>query len=196
MKHVVVYFDYISPYAYFAAERLPELAMRSNLELEWKPIELLKLSNYSEGLPYTEVKRRYVMTNAIRAAEFYGVSIAAPKPHPVESIPALHLALAALADPKFQELHSALFRAAWAEQRDVSSSQVLADCVEQVGGSPEWLAKSGQPGIARVLAENTAEAEAAGVFGAPSMVFEGELFWGLDSFAMLEWRLAHPRRHS
>ena len=64
MKTVDVYFDYVSPFAYLASEVLPEFADRTGVSLSWKPIDLMQLSNYENGLPYSQVKRRYVAIDA------------------------------------------------------------------------------------------------------------------------------------
>ncbi len=194
LKTVDVYFDYASPFAYLASEVLPGFGDRAAVSLRWTPIDLMQLANYENGLPYSPIKRRYVAIDAARAAEYYGVSIRVPKPHPVQSAAALRLAAVAGNEPGFLELHRALSRAAWREQRDVSSRAVLADCIAQANGPvQEWLLEAETPEAIARLEANTSEAEAKGVFGVPSMLLDGELFWGLDSLPVLEWRLHHPR---
>jgi 2-hydroxychromene-2-carboxylate isomerase len=189
-----VYFDYCSPFAYLAAEVLPGLAGRAGLELRWKPIDLLKLSNYAAGLPYSPVKARYIAIDAARSAQLHGVPLRVPKPHPVLSATALRLAGVALPDPRFLELHRALFRAAWREQRDLSSAAVLAECIAEARGPVDaWLREADRADAKASLEARTAEAEAEGVFGVPSLRLDGELFWGLDSLPALEWRLGRRR---
>ena len=194
MDPLVVYFDYCSPFAYLAAEVLPGFAARAALALRWRPIELAQLGNYANGLPYSDIKRRYVAVDAARSAEFNGVSIRVPKPHPVSSGAALRLALVALEDARFPDLHQALFQAAWREQRDLGSQEILADCIARAQGPvDDWLAEAALPETGARLAALTTEAESAGVFGVPSMLLDGELFWGLDSLPTLAWRLGQPR---
>jgi 2-hydroxychromene-2-carboxylate isomerase len=194
MEALDVYFDYASPFAYIACEVLPGFASRNGLSLSWKPINLELLSNYAEGLPYSPVKRQYVALDAARSAQFHGIPIRVPKPHPVLSETALRLALVALAEPEFPDLHRALFRAAWREQRDLSSRDVLSRCVTQANRSvDEWLLRADHPETTQRLERCTAEAEAKGIFGVPSIVVDGELFWGIDSLPILDWRLKHPR---
>ena len=194
MDSLTVYFDYMSPFAYFAAEVLPAFCDRLGLSLQWRPIALQGLSNYAGGLPYSEVKSRYVAVDAVRLSEYLRVPIAMPKPHPVLSERAQRLAAAVLDEPGFAQLHRALFRAAWRDQQDLSSVEVLNECIRAANGSPQaWLAKADAPETAAKLQSFTAEAEAAGVFGTPSMVFQGELFWGVDSLPVLEWRIMQRR---
>jgi 2-hydroxychromene-2-carboxylate isomerase len=194
MEPVDVYFDYASPFGYIASEVLPGFADRASLSIRWKPIDLSQLSNYAEGLPYSPVKRQYVALDAVRSAQFHGIPIRVPKPHPVRSVTALRLALVALTEPAFLDIHRALFRAAWWEQRDLSSREVLSDCITQAKGpAEEWLLQADLPETIERLEVLTSEAEAKGVFGVPSMLLDGELFWGIDSLPILEWRLEHPR---
>jgi 2-hydroxychromene-2-carboxylate isomerase len=194
MDPVNVYFDYVSPFAYITSEVLPGFGDRVDVSLRWKPIDLMQLSNYENGLPYSPVKRRYVAIDAARSAEHHGIPIRLPKPHPVQSATALRLAVVALAEPTFLDLHRALFRAAWLEQRDLSSRDVLADCIAQAKGPvEEWLLQADLPETIERLETLTSDAEAEGIFGVPSMLLGGELFWGLDSLPTLEWRLEHPR---
>jgi 2-hydroxychromene-2-carboxylate isomerase len=194
MTAIDVYFDYRSPFAYLASELLPDFADRSSVELRWKPIDIMQLSNYASGLPYSPVKRRYVAIDAARSAEYHGVAMRMPKPHPVLSSMALGLAFSTLSEPSFAELHRALFRAAWRDQHDIGSRDVLADCISSVGGPvDDWLEQAESPVSVAGLEALTADAEACGVFGVPTMVVEGEIFWGLDSLPMFEWRLEGGR---
>jgi 2-hydroxychromene-2-carboxylate isomerase len=67
------------------------------------------LSNYENGLPYSPLKRRYVLLDAGRSAEYHGVAIEVPRPFPVDSIAALGLAVAVRSEPGFIDLHRELF---------------------------------------------------------------------------------------
>jgi len=194
MKSVTVYFDYVSPFAYLMSEVLPRLAERVDVGFEWTPVDMLKLANFASGLPYSPAKRRYVALDAMRQAEFHDVPIRPPVPFPVESGAALRLASAARDEPWYPTLHRALFHAAWQQQRDLSSPEVLAECIERAGGRvAEWRSRAASNAAEERLAAATATAEALGVFGVPSLLLDGELFWGLDCLPVLEWRLTRTR---
>lgn len=194
MPRLTIYFDYRSPFAYVAAEVLPEFAARHGLELAWRPTDIMQLSNYANGLPYSDVKRRYTTVDAIRTAEFHGVKIRVPKPHPVLSERALRLAVVAADDPHFAELHIALFRAAWRDQLDLSQTDVLRRCIDAAGGpADEWLERAARDETTEALAGVARAAEDAGVFGVPSMYLGDEQFWGLDSLPMIAWRVEQTR---
>jgi 2-hydroxychromene-2-carboxylate isomerase len=86
-------------------------------------------------------------------------------------------------------LAGAIFRAVWAEERDIASEQVLAEILHAAGGDPARLAQSQQADIQKVYEANTQQAIDAGVFGAPSYVVGGEIFWGQDRLDYLERKL-------
>jgi 2-hydroxychromene-2-carboxylate isomerase len=185
-----VYYDYVSPFAYMASVLLVALAKRHGCALDWKPIDLHQLSNFASGMPYSPSKRAYVGVDALRQSQFHGIPIAMPAPFPVQSGKALRLALVAKDEGAFEWFHSDVFRAAWAQSRDIGADEVLSEIIDRGGGQARsWLEKAGAAAIEERLSANIAEAEARGVFGVPTSVFNDELFWGIDSLPVLEWRL-------
>jgi 2-hydroxychromene-2-carboxylate isomerase len=192
-----VYFDYISPFAYFASELVGPLAARHGAEVEWRPLELLRLSNFAGGAPYSGAKRAYVVQDVLRTAEMHGIPVAQPKPFPVQSGLALRVTLAAGGAALADRLRPLLFRAAWVEERDLADEAVLAGCIARAGGDPALLLEgAGRETTRSELDALTAEAESRGVFGVPSVFLGRELFWGVDSFPALEWRLAAQHRQA
>ena len=185
--HLDVYYDYGSPFAYLASELLPPLAARHGATLAWKPLAIGSLASY---IRYSPLKGKYVVLDVQRSAEFHGIPVLPPKPFPVQSGLALRLALAAQDAGLFAKLHPLLFRAAWAERRDVSSDEVLGELIAAAGGdAAALLARARRSDTEERLAAHAKEAEARGAFGLPSVFLGDELFWGVDSFPQLEWRL-------
>ena len=135
--------DYISPFAYIASEILDHWAAWQGAQLSWKPVELLALSSFEHGLPYSPSKRAYVAVDASRSAEYHDVRIAPPRPFPVESKAALLLAIVAQERNAFPAFHRAVFRAAWLERCDIGTDEVLSRCVQTAGGDPtDWLVRA------------------------------------------------------
>ena len=185
-----LYFDYGSPFAYFLSERLSKLAPGWGVSIDWKPIDLHKLSNFEERMPYSDKKRQYVVLDAVRSAEFHGIPVQMPNPFPVRSGLALRTALAAQESDLFAALHPLLFRAAWAEQKDIGDTDVLRDCIRRAGREAgDLLDRANSDAIEKRLQALTREAEDRGVFGVPTMFLGNEPFWGNDRLEMLEWRL-------
>jgi 2-hydroxychromene-2-carboxylate isomerase len=189
-QKIDLYFDYGSPFAYFLSERILAVAPQWNLEIDWKPIDLQKLSNFEERMPYSDKKRQYVVLDAARSSEFHGIPVQMPHPFPVRSGLALRTALAAQDTGLFAALHPLLFRAAWAEQHDIGDPMVVGDCIRRAGSEVGDLIERAQgDAIEKRLQTLTAEAEGRGVFGVPTMFLGNEPFWGNDRLEMLEWRL-------
>ncbi len=192
---VDVYFDYLSNFSYYLAHRLDFGDAFRGAALVWKPIELEALSSYENGMPYSPGKRRYVVLDGIRSQEFYGIPTAVPKPFPMGDLAlARRAALAAQDAGVFRAWHEAAFRAAWRDQRDLSSEEVVRACLRAAGGDADaLLARARSDGIGERARALVAEAEARGVFGVPTMVLGDELFWGNDRLEMLAWRLERGR---
>lgn len=185
-----VWFDYGSPYSYFALDRLERLAARFRARLQWKPVDLEALPSFQPPGPASDAKLRYVVADVTRTADFLGIPIEFPHPFPVRSELAVRGALVAQDEGIFPAWHRAVFRAAWVERLDLGHDEVLAECVRDAGGDPEdFLARARGPEIRERLTALAREADAAGVFGVPTVVLEDELFWGSDRLDVLEWRL-------
>jgi len=195
-RAIEIYFDYRSPFAYFLSELLDEVAARHDALPLWKPVDLDMLSNFAKGPPYSPQKGAYVVTDAMRTAEYHGILLRPPQPLAVSSRLALRLTIVARQHDAFAAFHRLAFRAAWQEQRDLGDEAVLADCIRRAGGEPSaWLARARSLDVEDRLRELANEAEERKVFGVPMMVLEDELFWGVDSLPQLEWRLAgSPKR--
>lgn len=188
-RRLDVFFDYGSPFAYMLWKLLPAVAGRAGLNPVWRPIDLLGLESFQGGLPYSVKKRQYVFVDVVRSAEYHGIEIQIPKPFPVEGARANRLAAAFAGEANVDALHSAIFDAAWVASRDIGDDEVLGSCLEAAGAdAPRRLAAASSADAESVVSGNLAEAEAAGVFGVPSMLLDDELFWGIDALPVLEWR--------
>jgi 2-hydroxychromene-2-carboxylate isomerase len=87
-------------------------------------------------------------------------------------------------------LSGAVFKAVWAEERNIADAAVLAQLLNEQGLSAERLAQSRSPEVQQRYEANTQQAINAGVFGAPSYVIGGEIFWGQDRLEFVAEKLA------
>ena len=158
-------------------------------------MDLLKVWSVSGGLPLkqrAQQRQAYRHQELRRWRELLGVPCnLEPAYHPVADRRACYLAIAAMQQGlDWQRLSYALLRAVWVEERNIADHPTLAAIADENGMDGKALLASTE--TAAVHAEyqaNTDEAMALGVFGAPTYVFDGELFWGQDRLDMLEWRL-------
>lgn len=177
------WFDFSSPYAYLASTQIDGIAARTGATLRWRPL-LLGAVFKQVGqvdvpmLAASEAKQRHYLLDMRRWADWYGVPFQFPATFPIRSLLPLRTFLAHPAPVPFAH---AVFRAAWGEGRDITDPDVLRAC-----GAPDD-ALAAAPDRKQALADSTAEAVAAGVFGAPTCIVDGRwLFWGQDRLDMVE----------
>jgi len=187
MQTLTFYFDFISPYAYLAAEGIEALAARHSRSVIWKPILLAAVLSHNQQRGPAEIpdKRRYTIKNVLRLAEAQGSVVQCPPAHPFN--PLLPLRICSLR-PEAGLIHH-LFRACWKDGRAIDSEAALKSLMDE----DTLKAASGSDAKA-ILKQNTQEAIEAGVFGVPSVLCDDELFWGVDSFPHIEAFLAGEER--
>lgn len=192
-----VYFDVASPFAYLGLTQLPALARATGVTPRLVPILLGALFKelHQANVPWFAMpapKQRYVGLEMTRWARWWGVPFDQPAKFPQRTVTAQRLAILA-ADRSFADgarLAEALGRAMWAEQRDLEDPATLAQILVETGLPPGWVAQASEPAIKARLAENTAAAQAAGVFGVPTFVVGEHLFWGQDRLELVARALA------
>jgi len=200
-RSVRVYFDFISPYSYLALTRLAAFGVHHDVTWEPAPVFYAALldANALVGPAETRTKRRYTLTDILRAAALLDVPLVGPPAHPFRSLEALRVATLFADDDRALDLAVALASACWGEGRDLTDWNVLAEIVGRAGlASPaaagttaaDLAARASAPAVKQALQERTAAAIAAGVFGVPTFELEGELFWGHDRLDHLAARLA------
>ena len=179
MKTLIFNFDFISPYAYLAAEGIEELAERNRCQVVWRPILLAALLDRNKQLGPAEIpdKRTYTFKHISRLAHDLGLPFQSPPGHPFN--PLLPLRIACLRPEPELILH--LFRACWKDGRAIDTEEALKPLMDE-----DTLRQATTDEAKHRLKDYTSEAIEAGVFGVPSVRVEKEVFWGLDSFAHLE----------
>jgi 2-hydroxychromene-2-carboxylate isomerase len=182
-------FDYLSPYAYLAATQVRAVAARVGREVQPVPVLLAALleANGSRGPAEIPRKRAYVWKDVLRLARGLGQPIALPATHPFNPLPALR-ATAAVDDAAARwKLVDALYRATWVEALRVDHAEVVARVADGVNlDGARLVEESGRTEVKARLRAFGDETLAAGGFGVPTMIVDGELFWGLDSLPHLE----------
>jgi 2-hydroxychromene-2-carboxylate isomerase len=189
------YFDFISPFGYFASLRIDELARRYGRGVQWTSmlvgVSVLKVMGMPPvaGLP---LKGRYVVNDAKRYARQHRVAFERPDPYPtsrpVEAGRAF--AWAKEIDPAAaRRLAALIFHSYFVRCLDIAEDSVLSKCVSDAGLS--WCAfeaarTEGAP--AGLLRRNVDESIQRGVFGSPFFIVDGEPFFGLEKLPLVdEW---------
>src|SRR5512134_1364384 len=167
------YFDFSSPYSYLASEQIDALAAGHGRTVDYRPALLGAVFKISGGAPLTEQygpKADYSKHDFARSARFAGIPYRTPSRFPVGTVAAARAALwlqrnaPELATPFIH----AIFRAYFADDRDISDPAVVADVARGLGIDAEALATGAQqPEIKELLKKRVDEAIEFGFFGAP-----------------------------
>ncbi len=178
-RDVSFLFDYASPWAYLADElletRLP------GMRVSHQPVYLRGFESFSKGMPFIPAKLIYIAKDFERCSESHGVAFRPPTVFPLNGLYPLRGALVARQLGRFEEFHRAAFRAAWAEDRNISSIDVVVALAGELGfDEANFRAGLDAPEVKDELKRVTQEAVEQGVFGVPSFLVGGELFWGHD----------------
>ncbi|MEP1470093.1 MAG: 2-hydroxychromene-2-carboxylate isomerase [Halieaceae bacterium] len=195
-KQAAFYFDYISPYAYLLWHRLnaENSELSGRLELCHRPVLFAGLLNHwgQKGPAEIEAKRIHTYRQVVYLAKQYDIPFRMPDAHPFNPLAALRLTIAAGNTP---EAISTVFTCIWVDGHrpdDPAGFAAIVDALAIEGGESAAREKIASSSVKQELQKNGSDALADGVFGVPTIVAEGELFWGVDSLDMLVHFLDNP----
>ncbi|MDI1269413.1 MAG: DsbA family protein [Polaromonas sp.] len=192
-KPIQFYFDFISPFGYFASLRIDELARRYGREVEWNSMLLGVSVMKVMGLPPIidlPLKGPYIVRDAKRYARRHGVSFeresAMPGARPLEAGRAY--AWAKTVDPiRAKRLAAGLFESYFVNCSDIGDSLLVEQCISRAGLSVDAYRHQRWQGVPKALLEKNVEASLDnGVFGSPFFIVDGEPFFGLEKMPDLE----------
>jgi len=181
------FYDFVSPYSYLASTRVEAEARRAGGAVRFRPFLLggvLKATGNRAPLE-TPAKFAHMWVDLERWARRLGVALSRPALFPVVTVLPLRVALAAEKAGALVPYTHAVFRAFWAEGKDISRPEVVEEVADRAGLSGAALVAEA-PAYKEALAKQTGEAVTRGAFGAPTFFVGGEMFVGNDrlDFAM------------
>jgi len=179
------YFDYLSPFAFFAWRDIGQLCEKYQLELRAHPVVFGKLLDHWGQLGPAEIipKRDWVSRYCLRYAVLHGFEYNPPRFHPFNPLPALRLSLKEVSGAQQLAVIDALFHAGWTRGEDLGDLDNLIAILERAGIDADGLdEKITEQAVKDTLAGETSSAIARGVFGVPTMIVGDQLFWGNDQF--------------
>lgn len=190
---VRLHFDFISPYSYLALTQAESFGDRHQIEWEVRPVLYAAILDATGlvGPAEQPSKRQYTARDIIRAADRLGVPLIGPPTHPFNPLMALRTACLYQDDPRGLQLAAELAKLCWGQGRPLTEYAVLEQALEATTLETADLAvRITAPTTKAQLKANTAQALAAGVFGVPAFLWQGEIFWGHDRLNHLADRLA------
>ena len=189
------YFATISPWAFLGHERFVKIAGDANATVAVKPVNFGEIFPVSGGLPLAKrapQRQAYRLVELKRWSEHLGIRMnIQPKYFPANGDPAAHWILAAneVGTDKALALAGAIGKALWTQEKDIADPATLASIAQDLGLDAHALGARA-PSMAERYAALTREAIDRGVFGAPSYVIDGEIFWGQDRLDFVARKLA------
>ena len=177
------YFDFISPFAYFAWRQIPDICDEYGVSLQAHPVVFGKLLDHWGQLGPAEIppKRQWLFRYCLRYAASQGFNYDPPRFHPFNPLPALRMALPEVSGEQQRAVISAIFEAGWSRGADLGEPNSLLEILRHADiPCEEFLNRIEDPAVKDRLKAETAAAIDQGVFGVPSIIVDGDLHWGND----------------
>ena len=191
-KPIDFYFDFSSPYAYFAAQKIDNVAMEfGGREVEWRPFLLgvAMKETKNEPLMHQPIKGKYSVHDWNRMARFMKVPWKMPKQFPIASIAAARAFywISDVDKHKAKDFARECFSSYYTEGLNINDADTVAEIGSQVGIDGCELKKNiADEVIKKKLRNETQAAIDAGVFGSPFFIVDDEKFWGSDRIWMIK----------
>jgi 2-hydroxychromene-2-carboxylate isomerase len=185
MPEIDFFYEFASSYSYITALRIAPVAKAAGVTVRWRPFLLgpiFKAQGWDTS-PFNlyPAKGRYMVRDCERQCANLGVPFRLPEPFPQNTLLAARVALVGLADGWGEDFSRAVYRAEFAEDRNIGDPVVVAKIVQTLGhDGAAALARAQSDEIKGRLRAETEEAQRLGIFGAPNFIARGELFWGND----------------
>ncbi|RYE88309.1 MAG: 2-hydroxychromene-2-carboxylate isomerase [Hyphomicrobiales bacterium] len=184
MGEIDFWFSIGSTYSYLSVMRLPEVSERTGVRFRWRPFNVRAIMREMDNIPFANkpVKAAYMWRDVGRRAAMHGLSPRLPAPYPLQELElANRVAILGASEGWCETYVRAAYRN-WFEAGDPAGSEPnLSASIAAAGQDPARVIKlANEAACEDGLAKATDAARALGIFGSPSFVVNGELFWGDD----------------
>ena len=182
------WFDFGSTYSYLTVSRIGALAAARGVALDWRPFSLAAVRDRLQlpfPFPPSSPKTAYMWLDLERRARALGLPYRRPETYPVNALLTARAALLGVPEGWCQRFTEQVFRLHWVEGRLIGTDDNIRSALASIGLDVDAvLARAQSPEITQRLEQQCADALSRGIFGAPSFVVDGELFWGDDRLEM------------
>ncbi len=190
-KSITLYFDYKSPFAYLAKDEAYRLEEDYHVQIEWLPY-ILNIPEFLGDLRTRTTQQwrkvRYLYMDARRWANKRGLVVRGPQKIFDSSIAAIGM-LYSCKQGMFRSYHDCVYERFWRRELDIEDKQAIAATLADLGVHPEgflpYLEREGRAELDAIQQR----AEADEVFGVPTFIVDGEMFWGHDRIPLLREKL-------
>jgi len=187
-----------STYSYLTVMRLPSVAQAAGINFRWRPFNVRHVMVVQNNIPFKDKpeKTAHMWRDIERRAARYDLTPAIPAPYPLPGLVLANEVAILAAEEGWAEAYTQATYRLWFEARQPAGEEPnLTESLTEIRQDPRRVLEAAQSDrIVEALSVATKEAMANGVFGSPSFVVDGELFWGDDRLEdAVDWARAGKR---
>ena len=186
MKSIDFWFSIGSTYTYLTISRLNEVSTQEGLAFNWFPFSVRKIMMDMDNIPFTppakKIKSDYMWRDIERRAGFYGFNPKIPAPYPLTKFDlANKLAVLGINEGWGMDYVISTYKRWFEQGKEPATEANLTEIFDELKlNKDDVMTQVQSTEIEKKYLENTEKAYRLGVFGSPTFIFEGEIFWGDD----------------
>ena len=185
MKEIDFWFSIGSTYTYLSVTRLTEVSQKTGASFSWKPFSVRKIMREMDNIPFPpnkQTKVEYMWRDIERRARGYGFVANVPAPYPLQEFDlANRVAVLAMQEGWCEEYVRETYRLWFVDGHEAGSDVNLTQTLSEIGQDKlRVLELACSSDVEATYLNQTENAKQAGIFGSPSFIVDGELFWGDD----------------
>lgn len=183
-KPIEFWFSLGSTYTYLTATRLASVGRERGCTFLWRPFSVRTIMREQNNSPFANkpVKTAYMWRDIERRAAMYGIPFRGPAPYPIAELDfANQVATLAAREGWCADYAAATYRRWFLDAQEPGSEPNLSDTLREIGQNPDRVIEAARgDDIVAAFHAATDQARALNVFGSPTFVVDGEVFWGDD----------------
>jgi len=196
MKEIEFWFSIGSTYTYLSVTRLKEVEQKFEVKFSWQPFSVRKIMLEMDNVPFPppkQVKADYMWRDIKRRAQGYGFEAKVPAPYPLNEFDlANRIAVIGMQEGWCSEYVIATYRRWFVASLEPGSEPNVSESLREIDQDPERVLElAADETIAKAYLSQTEQAQSKRIFGSPSFIVDGELFWGDDRLEdAVNWSLS------
>ena len=186
MSEINFWFSIGSTYTYLSVNRIAEVAKKESLSINWKPFSVRKIMMDMDNIPFTppskKVKSDYMWRDIERRAKFYGFEAIVPAPYPLKEFDlANQIAILGMNEGWGVDYVTITYKRWFQQGKEPATEPNLSEILNELNLNKDEVNKNANSeNIKNQYLQNTDNAYKQGVFGSPTFIYNGEVFWGDD----------------
>ena len=186
MREIDFWFSIGSTYTYLSVNRLTDVSKKENVTFNWYPFSVRKIMMDMDNIPFTppskKIKSNYMWRDIERRAKSYGFFANVPAPYPLKEFDlANQLAILGMEEGWGIEYVTLTYKRWFQEGKEPATEPNLTEILKELNlDKQQILSNAHSSEIKKKYLDNTDTAYKNGVFGSPTFIYKGEVFWGDD----------------